>query len=199
MIRILSVYILFTFSVFANAQESESELNSSAMHYVIDDLFVYMHAGPGREYRIVGSINAGTPVSVIQVDDEAEYTEVEDDRGRTGWLETRFVTAETSLRQQIPLLQSQLSEQNDLIASRESDIMRLQQEIASIQEVETRLRRQLNDLQVENTQINAKLQENDNAEFMDWFMKGGGVALGGVLLGLIISAVFKRRKRDQWM
>ncbi|MGL6176871.1 MAG: TIGR04211 family SH3 domain-containing protein, partial [Vibrionaceae bacterium] len=33
--------------------------------YISDELFIYMHAGPGTEYRILGSINAGVPVKVM--------------------------------------------------------------------------------------------------------------------------------------
>lgn len=202
MIRTLSVFFLFVFSISVIAQEENTESNNTQAtltHFVIDDLFVYMHAGPGREYRIVGSINAGTPVEVLQVDDSADYMEVEDERGRSGWVENRFITQDTPIRQQVPALQEQISEQAALLTSRESDIVRLEQQITSLQDLETSLRQQLNDLQVENNQVTAKLQQNDNAEQMDWFMKGGGVALIGVLLGLLISAVFKRRKRDQWM
>lgn len=199
MIKKLSLYILLAFSSLVIAQDAEEATQSIQLHYVIDDLFVYMHAGPGREYRIVGSINAGTPVTVSQVDDSADYTEVEDDRGRTGWIESRFITDTPSIRTQLPTLENQLEDRDALIASREADISRLQQELMSIQDVEARLRQQINDMQVEKNQVEAQLQQTASAEQMDWFIKGGGVALCGVLLGVIVTAMFKQRKRDQWM
>ncbi len=32
---------------------------SAAIRYVSDDLFTYIHSGPGTKYKIIGSVNSG--------------------------------------------------------------------------------------------------------------------------------------------
>ena len=47
---------------------AQTDSNSSDIRYITDDLQAFMHSGPGRNYRILGSIIAGTKVTVLQQD-----------------------------------------------------------------------------------------------------------------------------------
>lgn len=64
--------------------------------YIADKLFTYMHSGPSNQYRILGSIDAGEKVKLIEVNKESGYSHIADERGRTGWVESRFITREVS-------------------------------------------------------------------------------------------------------
>ena len=39
----------------------------AADRYISDDLFTFMHSGPNNTYRIMGSVNAGEKVKLLQV------------------------------------------------------------------------------------------------------------------------------------
>lgn len=54
--------------------------------YVSDNIFTYIHNGPGTQYRILGSVKAGEPLEVKAVNQEAGFTQVVDGRGREGWI-----------------------------------------------------------------------------------------------------------------
>lgn len=41
--------------------------------YIADKLFTYMHSGPSNQYRILGSIDAGEKVKLIEVNKESGY------------------------------------------------------------------------------------------------------------------------------
>ncbi len=61
-------------------------------NYISDELFTYMHSGPGTQYRIIGSVDAGTKVTVVDTNRNEGYSQVIDDRGRKGWVESKYVT-----------------------------------------------------------------------------------------------------------
>ena len=54
--------------------------------YVSDNIFTYIHNGPGTQYRILGSVKAGEPLEVKAVNNDAGFTQVVDGRGREGWI-----------------------------------------------------------------------------------------------------------------
>jgi SH3 domain protein len=60
------------------------------------------------------------------------------------------------------------------------------------------LRTQLATLQKETEQLRGDAQERTSDEERMWFMVGGAVALGGVLLGLILPYLRLRQRRGSW-
>ncbi len=54
--------------------------------YVSDELSTYVHSGPGNQYRIVGSLNSGSTVTVLSRNAATGYVQVKDDKDRTVWL-----------------------------------------------------------------------------------------------------------------
>ncbi|GFK75232.1 hypothetical protein VcPa13_00805 [Vibrio cholerae] len=85
--------------------------------YIADKLFTYMHSGPSNQYRILGSIDAGEKVKLIEVNKESGYSHIADERGRTGWVESRFITREVSNTLRLPALEKELEEVKKLLAN----------------------------------------------------------------------------------
>ena len=82
----MKLFYLFTLALVSLPHS----LAQAAERYVSDDLFIYLHSGPSTQYRIVGSVNAGSKVDVQQWNTETEFAKVIDPKGRTGWVETNF-------------------------------------------------------------------------------------------------------------
>lgn len=51
--------------------------------YISDELSTYVHSGPGNQYRIVGTLNAGEEVTLLSVNDSTNYGQIRDPKGRT--------------------------------------------------------------------------------------------------------------------
>ncbi len=73
--------------------------------YVSDNIFTFIHNGPGTQYRILGSVKAGEPLDVKAVNNEAGFTQVVDGRGREGWIKSSELQGEISLRERLPQVQ----------------------------------------------------------------------------------------------
>ncbi|EOG5759750.1 hypothetical protein VCSRO7_0051 [Vibrio cholerae] len=174
--------------------------------YIADKLFTYMHSGPSNQYRILGSIDAGEKVKLIEVNKESGYSHIADERGRTGWVESRFITHEVSNALRLPALEKELEEVKKLLANArqnadsekaglaESLELRNQQ-IADLERNYADISKQLTDSQSEIRELRAKLDTQKEDLLLKYFTYGGGVAGIGLLLGLVLPHIIPRRKR----
>ncbi|GHW75325.1 hypothetical protein VCSRO199_0037 [Vibrio cholerae] len=174
--------------------------------YIADKLFTYMHSGPSNQYRILGSIDAGEKVKLIEVNKESGYSHIADERGRTGWVESRFITREVSNTLRLPALEKELEEVKKLLANArqnadsekaglaESLELRNQQ-IADLERNYADISKQLTDSQSEIRELRAKLDTQKEDLLLKYFTYGGGVAGIGLLLGLVLPYIIPRRKR----
>lgn len=72
-----------------------------------------MRSGPGDNYRLVGTINAGEEVAVLQTNDSTNYAQVRDGSGRTARIPLKELSNEPSLRTRVPDLENQVKTLTD--------------------------------------------------------------------------------------
>ncbi|MDD1781687.1 SH3 domain-containing protein [Enterovibrio sp. ZSDZ35] len=180
----------------ANAQDN----------YISDELFTYMHSGPGTQFRIIGSVDAGAKVTVVDSNKNAGYTQVLDERGRKGWVETKFVTNQPGLKTRVPALEEELKQVKTALSSAQGDaeaqtkglIESLDQRNAQVKELESHtseLNQKLIDAQAEIRELRARIDTQKDDLLMRYFMYGGMVAGGGLLFGLVLPHLIPRRKK----
>lgn len=175
--------------------DSEGEIR-----YISDDLFTYLHAGPGRNFRILGSVVAGTRVTLLQEDTENNFVEIIDDKQRTGWVDAEFINVSRSVRELVPGLQQQVVKTEQTILQQRETNDLLNQQIADLTSLNTNLKKKLSDAEKENTEITKTLADYDQTAQMEWFTRGGIVAVISLLLGIILTYLPKKRRRnDNWM
>ncbi|QEO45161.1 TIGR04211 family SH3 domain-containing protein [Vibrio tarriae] len=174
--------------------------------YIADKLFTYMHSGPSNQYRILGSIDAGEKVKLLEVNKESGYSQIADERGRTGWVESRFITREVSNTLRLPALEKELEEVKKLLANARQNADSEQaglaeslelrnQQIAELERNHVDISKQLIDSQNEIRELRAKLDTQKEDLLLKYFTYGGGVAGIGLLLGLVLPHIVPRRKR----
>ncbi|CAG9295778.1 TIGR04211 family SH3 domain-containing protein [Celerinatantimonas diazotrophica] len=185
----------------------------AAPRYVTNDLFIYMHSGPGNNYRIVGTVNAGEKVNEIEYDKDSQFAHIKvANSDKDGWIEADKLTNTPSLQMQLNTATAQLkSTQQKLSALKQSSeqsasdktklITDLQQQLKTEQQRTADLNTHLNKLVSENKKLTMKLGNIQQNVQMQWLIKGGIVAGGGLIIGLIIPYLPRRRKRssDRWM
>ena len=179
--------------------------------YISDELSTYVHSGPGNQYRIVGTLNAGEEVTLLSVNDSTNYGQIRDPKGRTTWIPLDQLSQTPSLRTRVPELEQQVKTLTDKLANIDNTL-----EPAHLGNAgESRGQRQHhqqpaegkpgseNQLVVAQKKVNAvnlQLDDKQRTIILQWFMYGGGVAGIGLLLGLLLPHLIPRRKNNnRWM
>jgi len=186
---------LFSSLTFAQESANESELEKA---FISDELFIYMLAGAGTNYRILGSINAGDEISLTG--EEANgYTQIIDSKQRAGWIESKFVSENPSLRTVIAQLNSELASYNETEQRLNQDIHSQQTTISDLEQQNKSLQGELKSLTTQFDEL--KLQvDNQDLELKKQYFFYGAMVLGiGLLLGIILPHLTaKKRKTSSW-
>ena len=181
-------------------------VNAEQSRYISDDLFTYMHKGPSTQFRIIGSVNAGTKVALLETNRETGYSKVRDNRGRIGWVNADYLSTQMGLKERVPALEKELTE---VKASLADALQSSDKKTASLQNTVKLRTEQITDLETQNSQLNeqlmtsqaeirelrAKLDTQKDDLLMRWFTYGGMVAGGGLLFGLILPHLIPRRRK----
>lgn len=182
----------------------------AANRYISDQLFTYMHSGPSAKFRIIGSVNVGTPVNLLQRNAGTGYSQIVDNKGRTGWVESKFLTGQLPASERLPQVEKALKEaQEELktIASKnqitlDSKQQTLTKHIKTNNELVAQrqdLLNQIQALQTKNNQLQTRIDNQSEEVEMQWFIKGAGVIFAGIVIGLIVPNLPRRKKKnDSW-
>ena len=187
---------LIAVSLTSFAQQATPELEDG---FISDELFIYMHSGAGNNYRIVGSINAGSQVKLTG-EKLNGYTQIVDDKDRTAWVEDRYVSNKPGLRHVVAELNGQLASTGEQEAQFRTQIAESKKLLTAAQSQNIELTNKITSLESELASAQAKLETQDMDVMKEWFFNGGIVAGLGLLAGLFLPQLFGRRKSamDSW-
>jgi len=191
---------LLSFAPLVAAEDSASsdKQPTSQKVYITDSLYIYMHAGAGKNFRILGSVNAGTELDFLEQDDDSGFTKVKDTKGRTGWVDKRYISKTPGLAfKNQELTQIMTIAQNDL---REAQIQlpKLQQQSAALLTENTDLKLQIKTLNNKIEQQVNLTQATSEKEKQQLLLYGGGIAFTGLFIGILLTLMLSRRKRSGW-
>lgn len=194
--------LTLTLSLTAHAEEHR---------YISDELLTYIHSGPGNQYRIVGTLKAGTPVTVLSINQDAGYAQILDDKSRTSWIALDQLSETPSLKTRVPELENQVRDLtgklNNIDQTWNQRTAEMQQKVAASDDIINGLRDENQELknqlivaQKKVSAANVQLDDKQRTIILQWFLYGGGVAGAGLLLGLLLPHIIPRRKKnDRWM
>ncbi|GAA0493263.1 MULTISPECIES: TIGR04211 family SH3 domain-containing protein [Tatumella] len=186
-------------------------VHADTTRYISDELSTWVRSGPGDQYRLVGKLNAGEQVTLLQSSPDTKYAEIRDSQGRTNWIPLSQLSETPSLRTQVPQLQQQVKDLTDKLANIDTS---WNQRTADMQKKVAGSDGAINTLKQENQNLknalivaqkkvdaaNVQLDDKQRAIIMQWFMYGGGVMGLGLLIGLLLPRMMPRRKsNDRWM
>lgn len=185
--------------------------NAAEVRYVSDELNTWVRSGPGNSYRLVGTVNAGEEVTLLQRNEETKYGQIRESTGRTAWIPLAQLSPIPSLRTRMPELESQLKTLTDKLtnidatwnqrtAEMQKKVAQSDQVINGLKEENQQLKNQLIIAQKKVNAANVQLDDKQRAIILQWFVYGGGVAGFGLLVGLLLPRMLPRRKKnDRWM
>ncbi|MGX2957291.1 TIGR04211 family SH3 domain-containing protein [Ursidibacter arcticus] len=173
--------------------------------YVTENLNTYLRKGPGDQFKISGTIQAGDKVTLL--DRKDRYALIRDSKNREAWILNSELTSTPSSKELTPQLQQKVEELTLKLNKIDSD---WQQRTAEMQrrteqanqqsnlllDQNAQLKRELDILKSKNRDLEA-MQDAQSREIMiQYFIYGGSVLGVGLLLGLIIPLLLPRRKRN---
>ncbi|MGY3859032.1 TIGR04211 family SH3 domain-containing protein [Aeromonas intestinalis] len=179
--------------------------------YVSDNIFTYIHNGPGTQYRILGSVKAGEPLEVKTVNNEAGFTQIVDGRGREGWIKNSELQSQISLRERLPQVEKELEEAKARLlnlngdnerrfAEKDGKLAEQTQEIATLKAQLASQGDEMGNLKEQNEALTQSYDNQEHDMQMDWFIRGGAMVGGGILLGILLPMLPRRRKSsERWM
>lgn len=200
---------LFSMGVYADTQ------------YVSDQLEITMRTGPAVKNKINQMLKSGDQLTVLQ-QNENGYTQVKNDTGKTGWVLQRYLMAKPSARSQADALllrektlNTRLSEVDNLSSElgmseknlKESQALNKQLNLAlsklkkvsadtiKIHDKNIVLNDALERSEAEQSRLKVENLRLSNNTEQAWFVRGAGVILLGMLLGLLVPKLRFKKKR----
>jgi SH3 domain protein len=177
----------------------------AATQYVSDQLSIFMHSGPSLKYRIIGSIEVGTAVNTLEYNSETKFSRVKLNDGQIGWVKSAEIQTEPPAKSLLPEVQQKLQEsQSELdklngTGEYEGEINDKDNIIAQLDSEKRVLSEKIADLEARNMELDLLQSTKDERIKMEWLMYGGSVLVFGMLVGIIIPFLPRRRKRsDSW-
>lgn len=187
-----------------------SSTSFAATQYVSDNLSIYMHSGPSLQYRIIGTIEVGTTITTLQYNSETKFMQVKSPTGKVGWVKSDEIQKQPPAKSLLPELQKKYQESQDKLktindenqqamSDTEQAIIDKDSLIAQLDSEKRALRDTIADLEERNMELDLLQDTKDERIKMEWLMYGGSVLLFGLLVGLIIPFLPRRKKRnDSW-
>ncbi|WP_432414946.1 TIGR04211 family SH3 domain-containing protein [Chromohalobacter israelensis] len=189
--------VLGAFAVDAYAQDE-------AQHWVSDQLPTYVRSGPTDGYRIVGTLDSGEPVTLLER--QNDYSRVRSQDGDTVWIPSRYLQDTPSARSRLPELQTRVDE---LTSELDGINQEWEQRVADMKTTLDERGQRIEELEARNDELNsaygeaqetvrgleARLDTQEQDLLLRYFMYGAGVAGAGLLVGLIVPHLPRRRKR----
>ena len=189
--------------------------------YVSDQLEITLRTGPGLKNKITAMLKSGEGLEVLQ-EDANGYTQVRAENGKTGWVLKRFLMGDPSARSRLVEIQARelkLAEQQQEIQTLRATAAESETRSAAMQKYNSGLKAELKKVkqiaadtltineknesltaalaQAESKQTSLQVENErlgNNTE-QAWFIRGAGVILLGMLLGLLIPKLRFKKKR----
>lgn len=164
--------------------------------YISDNVFLYILNGPSTDYRILGSIEAGQPITLLG-ETQGDYSKIVDHKGREGWVPTNMISSTTSFREQVSSLTSELAEAKAKLDEVMSSTDNHADEVAELKAKLTEAEAMLNKTTQERDSLKVAVDRSaQEAQFALW-REGGLIAAAGLVVGVILVYLPRPQRRNK--
>lgn len=210
--------LLIGFSIFLSSLTLQA---SAETVYVSDELEVTLRTGPAVKNKITKMLKSGASLEVLQ-QDPSGYTEVKTLDGKTGWVLKRYLMASPSARSRLDELQEreqaleaqqqevemlrnaaieneksseEMQASNAQLRTELEKVKRIAADTLTINDKNKALVIALAQAEEKQTVLQVENERLKNNTEQAWFLRGAGVILLGMFLGLLIPMLRFKKKR----
>ena len=177
--RIVSTLVLATALAAGAAAEAA---------WVKDLVHLQLRTGAGNSYRIVGQIQTGDSVTIVNRSEG--WTEVRTDTGKSGWVPAGFLQADPPAKVALTKLQAATAAQRSNLEELTEQAAGLRASNEELSGYDAGQREQIDQLTRENYELRA------GARWPEW-ITGAGIVFAGMILGWILSRGSGRRRQQR--
>ncbi|WP_051143719.1 TIGR04211 family SH3 domain-containing protein [Psychromonas hadalis] len=182
----------------------------SETRYISDDVFIYLHSGPSLEYRIIGTLKVGSKISTLKYDKTTKFMQIKTATGKVAWMKNTELQKTLPAKNLLPVVQKELqasqqklaniiSENSENLATKEQLFQQQIILVDNINQEKSLLQQEILDLKARNLELDLLQETKDSSVQMQWLLNGGGVLFLGLLIGLVIPFLPRRKKRtNNW-
>ncbi|HCP30458.1 MAG TPA: peptide-binding protein [Pseudomonas sp.] len=195
-------------SALALVTPAHAETPASDARWVSDSLSTYVRSGPTDGHRIVGTLNSGQPLTLIGT--QGNYSQVRGQNGDVVWILSSDLQSVPGQNERLPELDAKVAELTGQLKtiddSWKNRVQGMQETLDSRKQLVDELQARNKDLneQLDQSQSNlrdaqARLGDENKQVMMRYMVYGGSIAGAGLLVGLILPALTRgRKKSDRW-
>lgn len=192
----------------ALAAPVHAEAPASDARWVSDSLSTYVRSGPTDGHRIVGTLKSGQKLTLVG--SQGSYSQVRGQNGDLVWILSSDLQDVPGQGERLPQLNAQVADLSGQLKSIDDSwknrVQGMQETLDSrkqlIDELEARnqaLNEQLDQSQSTLRDTQARLGDENKQVMMRYMVYGGSIAGAGLLVGLIMPALTRgRKKNDRW-
>jgi SH3 domain protein len=173
-----------------------SVVAQGAEYHISDEVTVFMHTGPSNQYRIRANIASGTMLDLLARDKATGYSKVRLASGGEGWVQSKYLDKGQSQILRLPQIEQQLARSRQVINEQGEALNGIEADLKKANDKQARFTAETAQLHNEVERLNLQINGMDETNLMGWFLRGGALALGGVIIGLILPHFPKRRRRN---
>jgi len=195
-------------SALALVTPAHAETPASDARWVSDSLSTYVRSGPTDGHRIVGTLKSGQPLTLIGT--QGNYSQVRGQNGDVVWILSSDLQSVPGQNERLPELDAKVAELTGQLKtiddSWKNRVQGMQETLDSRTQLVDELQARNKDLneQLDQSQSNlrdaqARLGDENKQVMMRYMVYGGSIAGAGLLVGLILPALTRgRKKSDRW-
>ncbi|WP_076410019.1 TIGR04211 family SH3 domain-containing protein [Shewanella sp. UCD-KL12] len=178
---------------------SPSLLAAGQPGYISDKVYLYLHGGPGTQFRILGSVEAGQAISILG-ETKDDFTKIIDHKGREGWVESKMVSRQKSFREQLPEVQAELEKTKSELEQALNTSDNSTEQLSKLRSALDRAQRDLATASSERDEATSKLASIEKNERFQMWQEGGIIAAIGLLIGVILVYLPRprRKQKNRW-
>lgn len=178
---------------------SPSLLAAGQPGYISDKVYLYLHGGPGTQFRILGSVEAGQAISILG-ETKDDFTKIIDHKGREGWVESKMVSRQKSFREQLPEVQAELEKTKSELEQALNTSDNSTEQLSKLKSALDRAQRDLAKASSERDDATSKLASIEKNERFQMWQEGGIIAAIGLLIGVILVYLPRprRKQKNRW-
>ncbi len=110
-----------------------SPLQAAEIRYITDEFEVTMRSGTSIENSIVRMLRSGEAITVLEEDLASQYSLVETEDGKKGYVLSRFLIEQPAARERLQALQQNYDRQRERIEEQDQQIEQLNQSLTQEQ------------------------------------------------------------------